>query len=107
MKITPNHSKSAFTLIEMLAVVAIIAILASFMMPALTTAMKRAKQGHCKANLRQLMTGLEAYAADNQGYWPPERVFDPEGDEGQRFGNPWHRRSDSGRSGWCSRSAAK
>lgn len=96
MKTKFNHSKSAFTLIEMLAVVAIIAILASFMMPALTTAMKRAKSGHCKANLRQLMTGLESYAADNRGYWPPERVFDPNAEE-NKYGNPWHRRTDSGK----------
>lgn len=59
-----------FTLIELLAVIAIIAILAALLFPAIGTSMRKAKEGTCGSNLRQLGAGLLLFAADNDGALP-------------------------------------
>jgi len=59
---------SAFTLIELLIVVAIIAILAAIAVPNFLEAQTRAKVSRVKTDLRCLATGIEAYAADNNKY---------------------------------------
>lgn len=59
---------SAFTLIELLIVVAIIAILAAIAVPNFLEAQVRAKTARTKNDLRVLATGLESYAVDNNTY---------------------------------------
>ena len=59
-----------FTLIELLAVIAIIAILAALIFPAVGTSLRKAKEGTCGSNLRQLGAGLLLFAADNDGALP-------------------------------------
>lgn len=54
----------AFTLIELLIVVAIIAILAAIAVPNFLEAQVRAKVSRAKADMRTLATGLESYAVD-------------------------------------------
>jgi prepilin-type N-terminal cleavage/methylation domain-containing protein len=58
----------AFTLIELLIVVAIIAILAAIAVPNFLEAQTRAKVSRVKADCRAIATALEAYATDNNKY---------------------------------------
>jgi prepilin-type N-terminal cleavage/methylation domain-containing protein/prepilin-type processing-associated H-X9-DG protein len=68
----PNGSKgSGFTLVEMLVVVAIIALLAAFAFPALRKSMDARNEAGCVSNLRNLISAWSLYCADNAGYSVP------------------------------------
>jgi len=56
-----------FTLLELLMVIAIIAMLAALLLPALNTAKEYSKLTVCTGNLRQLMQGVNLYSADYNG----------------------------------------
>lgn len=62
-----KKSRSAFTLVELLVVIGIIAMLISILLPTLRRANQQAKSAACKSNLRQLGIALQAYASDNRG----------------------------------------
>lgn len=64
------NPKRAFTLIELLIVVAIIAILAAIAVPNFLEAQTRAKVSRVMADMRTVNTALEMYRIDNSHYPP-------------------------------------
>src|SRR5262249_7381020 len=58
----------AFTLIELLIVVAIIAILAAIAVPNFLEAQTRAKVTRVRADMRSIATAVESYYVDNNKY---------------------------------------
>jgi prepilin-type N-terminal cleavage/methylation domain-containing protein len=64
--------RAAFTLVELLVVMAILAILAALLLPALASATERAKRANCGSNLRQVCFAFALYAEDHNGFLPPK-----------------------------------
>jgi len=57
----------AFTLIELLIIIAIIAVLAALLMPALAVAQAKGKRTACLNHLKQSALSFQMYSADNEG----------------------------------------
>ena len=60
----------AFTLVELLVVIGIIAVLIGILLPVISGAQARARTTACMSNLRQIGVGLRAYANDNRDHYP-------------------------------------
>ena len=68
--------RAAFTLIELLAVISIIAVLIGITLPSLGRAREAARSVKCKANLRSIGLGLQMYLdAESGGVLPYVRPF--------------------------------
>jgi prepilin-type N-terminal cleavage/methylation domain-containing protein len=63
-------NKQAFTLIELLTVMAIIAILASMVLPVLSMAKEKSYRAQCINNFKQLATAIQLYADDHNERLP-------------------------------------
>ena len=63
--------KKGFTLVELMIVIAIIAILASIIMPKMGNSRTKAQLTACKGNLKHLSIALEMYSNDNRGAYTP------------------------------------
>lgn len=70
-----SKSSHAFTLIELIIVVAIISILAAIAVPNFLEAQVRAKTSRVKNDLRTVAVGIEAYAVDTNHYPPNDGYF--------------------------------
>ena len=65
MKLTTNHKRPGFTLVEIMIVVAIIALLASIAVPGFMRARKRSQATRILNDLRILDGAIDLYAIEN------------------------------------------
>ena len=73
----PPRTRTAFTLVELLVVIGIIALLISILLPALNKAKENANRVACGSNMKQIATGLLMYTNDYGGWFPSLAVGSP------------------------------
>jgi prepilin-type N-terminal cleavage/methylation domain-containing protein/prepilin-type processing-associated H-X9-DG protein len=71
--------RHAFTLVELLVVIGIIAMLISILLPALNKARQSANAVVCTSNLHQLGIALGMYLPNNHGHFPNKAVMEADG----------------------------
>jgi prepilin-type N-terminal cleavage/methylation domain-containing protein/prepilin-type processing-associated H-X9-DG protein len=76
-----KQNPNAFSLIELLVTIALIAILAALLLPTLASARKKAHTVSCQNNLRQLSVSTFLYCQDNNDYLPFAWYNDPDPSE--------------------------
>jgi prepilin-type processing-associated H-X9-DG protein/prepilin-type N-terminal cleavage/methylation domain-containing protein len=79
----PLNPGRAFTLIELLTVIAVIGILAAILIPVVGKVRETARSAHCVRNLSGLGAAFQLYAADNRQMYPAlrYRAADPAGNK--------------------------
>lgn len=77
MKFAPRQRR-AFTLVELLIVLAIVGILAAILFPVFSQARASARAASCASNLKQIGLGILQYAGDHNGLLPVPAVLPTE-----------------------------
>jgi len=83
-RLLASLSPRAFSLVELLVVVGLVAILAALIVPAVNRTMASARTSGCMSDLRQVYVAMTAYAADHDG-----RLPQPFTSTGQGQGYSW------------------
>jgi len=68
---SPRARFRAFTLVDIMAAIAVIAVLIGILLPSLSGVREATRQVVCRSNVRQLGIGVATYADDNQDVMPP------------------------------------
>ncbi len=76
-QVVPAKGRFGFTLVELLVVISIIGMLASILVPTLTSTRREAYRVSCMSNLRQLFLATEFYKMNNSGWYFPVMYVDP------------------------------
>src|SRR4051794_8647737 len=69
-----SRLRCAFTLIELMVVIGIVAVLLGFLLPALSAARHGAQLVKCSSNLRQITQALINYSSEWKGAFPPNSI---------------------------------
>ncbi len=72
-------NKRGFTLIELMIVIAIIAILAAILVPNFLRARAQSQLSGCQSAQRNIATALEMFSVDNEGFYPADATAAAEG----------------------------
>jgi prepilin-type N-terminal cleavage/methylation domain-containing protein/prepilin-type processing-associated H-X9-DG protein len=67
----PHRARPAFTLVELLVVIGIIALLMSILLPTLGRVREQANSIKCSSNLRQVGYGITMYLNQSKGFYAP------------------------------------
>ena len=76
--IDPRRTRRAFTLVELLVVIGIIAALIGILLPVLSGVQARGRDLKCQSNIRQFLLAFQGYAAENKGSMPYGLYYVPE-----------------------------
>lgn len=81
----PQPARAGFTIVEVLAVILIVAILAVFLVPNYRPLLERAQGVVCASHMRSIRLALDNYLNDNQQVWPQS----PSPQEGRVWSDFW------------------
>ncbi len=88
-KTNPPGRATAFTLVELLVVIGVIALLLSLLLPALARARSASRAITCASQLREIGNGMVLYSQDHKGWIPRTHYSLPSSDPSTRHPPYW------------------